>query len=181
MLWLIVRPPGATQVDTVDSPSTASSLVGSTTPTTQVGTTTPSTSPTTSVTAPPSSLPDTTAATVPTGVAPPVVTSGSTTPTSAGPPATSPPPPSAGPSTYGGVGGQVTVRVDAGSLVLVDVQATSGYAVTEQKTSSSEIEVAFEDSAGHRTRVKIRLQDGQVSAEVQEDGSGSSGGGSGSG
>ena len=76
-------------------------------------------------------------------------------------------PPATGPTTYSGIGGQVTVRVDGGALVLLGVQPTPGYTVAEQKVQPSEIEVRFENASA-RTRIRLRLKDGAVEAEVQE-------------
>ena len=76
-------------------------------------------------------------------------------------------PPATGPTTYSGIGGQVTVRVDGGALVLLAVQPTPGYAVAEQKVQPSEIEVRFENASAW-TRIRVRLKDGAVEAEVQE-------------
>jgi len=144
-VWLGARPPGSTQVDTVDSPSIATTVPTSATPSSPV--VSPST---------------------------PAVSSGGPAPTAAtvaptAAPTTQSPPPSSGPQTYGGLGGQVTVRVDAGNLVLVSVRPSAGYAVAEQKAETDDIEVRFEGAAG-RTRVRIRMQNGVVSPEVQENG-----------
>jgi hypothetical protein len=63
------------------------------------------------------------------------------------------------------------VRVDAGSLVLVSARPAAGYVVAEQKARPDDVEVRFEGPAG-RTRVRVRLIEGVVSPEVQEDGPG---------
>ncbi len=173
-VWLGARPPGSTQVDTVDSPSIA------TTPSPGTDGTSPATPATTG---PTSTVTTSVATTVPTSATPsspvvspstPAVSSGGPAPTAAtvaptAAPTTQSPPPSSGPQTYGGLGGQVTVRVDAGNLVLVSVRPSAGYAVAEQKAETDDIEVRFEGAAG-RTRVRIRMQNGVVSPEVQENG-----------
>jgi len=56
----------------------------------------------------------------------------------------------------------------------VSANPTSGYVITEQKVAADEIEVRFEDGST-RTRIRVRLDHGQLVGEVQEDGSGSSG------
>jgi hypothetical protein len=174
-VWLGARPPGSTQVDTVDTPSiptaprtvtdgTSPGTPVSTGPSSTVVSSVPTSVPTT---APPSSAPSAPQASA--GTIP------SSAPAAAAPtaaPSSAPsPPPSSGPQTYGGVGGQVTVRVDAGNLVLVSVQPAAGYTVAEQRARPDDVEVRFEGPAG-RTRVRIRMNDGVVSPEVQEDGPG---------
>jgi hypothetical protein len=174
-VWLGARPPGSTQVDTVDSPSIATAPrtgTDGTNPSTPVMTGGPASTVATSVTGSvptstptaPSTPPPSAAGTVP----PPATT---VTPPTAAPPSAPPPPPSSGPQTYGGLGGQVTVRVDAGNLVLVSVQPAAGYVVAEQRARPDDVEVRFEGPAG-RTRVRIRLDAGVVSPEVQENGPG---------
>jgi hypothetical protein len=172
-VWLGARPPGSTQVDTVDSPSIATSPRTGTEgsgPSTPVTTGRPTSTVATSVTV--SAL-----TSAPTSSAPPApVGPGPTTsaPSAAPPPAaptTQAPPPSSGPQTYGGLGGQVTVRVDAGNLVLVSVRPAAGFAVTEQRARPDDVEVRFEGPSG-RTRVRIRLEGGVLSPEVREDGPG---------
>ena len=123
----------------------------------------PTTNP--AVTAPPAGGP----AGTPSPTAPPTAAA----PTAA-PPVTAPP--SSGPTTYRGIGGTVTVRVDAGSLVLVSAAPTSGFVISEQRTAPDEIEVRFEGPST-RTRIRVRLDHGLASGEVQEEGSGSSGSG----
>jgi hypothetical protein len=169
------RPPDSTQVDTVDSPSIATAPrtgTDGTSPSTPVTTGGPASTVATSVTA---SVP-TSAPTVPgtpaqssAGTVPPVATT--VAPPTAAPSSSPTAPPSSGPQTYGGLGGQVTVRVDAGNLVLVSVRPTAGYTVAEQRARPDDVEVRFEGPAG-RTRVRIRLDGGVVSPEVQEDGPG---------
>jgi hypothetical protein len=174
-VWLGARPPGSTQVDTVDTPSIP------TAPTTGTDGTSPSTPVTTGgpattvITSVPASVP-TTASPSPAPSAPPASAETPPAATTVAPPTAAPstapaPPPSSGPQTYGGLGGQVTVRVDAGNLVLVSVRPASGYTVAEQRARPDDVEVRFEGPAG-RTRVRIRMEDGVVSPEVQEDGSG---------
>jgi hypothetical protein len=177
VVWLMAGPPERSQVDTVDSPTSPSSVattpapsaVPTTAPAATVPSSAPSTiaSPTTSVvpTAPPSAAPGSTAAPTATPPAPP--TAPSTAPISTTPP-------SSGPRTWSGVGGAVTVRLDAGSLVLVSANPIGGYVITEQKVAADEIEVRFEDSTS-RTRIRVRLDHGQLVGEVQEEGSGTSG------
>ena len=174
-VWLGARPPGSTQVDTVDTPSIATAPrtgTDGTNPSTPVTTGGAVSTVATSVTASaptstptlPSTPPPSAAQTVP----PPATT---VTPPTAAPSSAPPPPPSSGPQTYGGLGGQVTVRVDAGNLVLVSVRPAAGYVVAEQRARPDDVEVRFEGSAG-RTRVRIRLDGGVVSPEVQENGPG---------
>ena len=64
--------------------------------------------------------------------------------------------------------------MDAGSLVLVSAAPTSGFVISEQRTAPDEIEVRFEGPST-RTRIRVRLDHGLASGEVQEEGSGSSG------
>ena len=66
--------------------------------------------------------------------------------------------------------------MDAGALVLVNAAPTTGFVISEQRTAPDEIEVRFE-GPGARTRIRVRLDHGQASGEVQESGSGSSGSG----
>src|SRR6185503_15513292 len=106
---------------------------------------------------------------VPTTIVPvPSTSPGATAPIAtapaAGPSPTAPPtaPPSSGPTTWRGVGGAVTARVDAGALVLVDAAPTTGYVISEQRTAPDEIEVRFEGPGG-RTRIRVRLDQGQAS------------------
>lgn len=174
-VWLGARTPGTTQVDTVDTPSIPTAPTtgtGTTSPTTPVTTGRPSATTATSVHAvSPTSAPRT-PATAPTGSTAggtaPATTAGASVPPPAAP-TTQPPPPSSGPQTYGGLGGQVTVRVAAGNLVLVGVRPSPGYAVTDQKAEPDEVEVRFEGAAG-RTRVRIRMEGGALSPEVEENG-----------
>ncbi len=49
------------------------------------------------------------------------------------------------------------------------MRPSPGFAVAEQKAEPDDVEVRFEGAAG-RTRVRIRLQNGVVSPEVQENG-----------
>jgi hypothetical protein len=173
-VWLGARPPGSTQVDTVDSPSIATAPRPGTDGTSPAApaTTGPTSTAATSVatTAPTSAVPSSAAA-----PSTPAVNSGGPAPTAAtvAPPTAAPttqsPPPSSGPQTFGGLGGQVTVRVDAGNLVLVSVRPSAGYAVAEQKADPDDVEIRFEGTAG-RTRVRVRLANGVVSPEVQENG-----------
>jgi hypothetical protein len=172
-VWLGARPPGSTQVDTVDTPSIATAPrtgTDGTSPSTPVTTGGPASTVVTSVpgsvatTAPPLSTPS-----APTPSAPPSSVGAAPSaapPTAAGSSAPSPPP-SSGPQTYDGLGGQVTVRVDAGNLVLVSVRPAAGYVVAEQRARPDDVEV--QGPAG-RTRVRIRLDGGVVSPEVQENG-----------
>ena len=143
-LWLVAQPTESTQVDIVDAPTTPSPVVTNvvdSTPVTSAPTTTavvPSTSsvPSTTTVGPaPSSGPAPAAPPAPTTA--PVSVSGPTTVV----------PPASGPTTYSGIGGQVTVRVDGGALVLLAVQPTPGYTVAEQKVQPSEIEVRFENAS----------------------------------
>jgi hypothetical protein len=173
-VWLGARPPGSTQVDTVDTPSIATAPrpgTDGTSPSTPVTTGGPASTVVTSVTAsvattaPPPSTPSAPPSSA--GAAPSAAPSAAP-PTAAQSSAPSPPP-SSGPQTYGGVGGQVTVRVDAGNLVLVSVRPAAGYTVAEQKARPDDVEVRFEGPAG-RTRVRIRLDGGVVSHEVREEG-----------
>jgi hypothetical protein len=173
-VWLGARPPGSTQVDTVDTPSIATAPrtgTDGTSPSTPVTTGGPASTVVTSVpasvatTALPSSTPS---APPSSGGAAPSAAPSAAPPTAAGSSAPAPPP-SSGPQTYGGVGGQVTVRVDAGNLVLVSVRPAAGYTVAEQKARPDDVEVRFEGPAG-RTRVRIRLDGGVVSPEVREEG-----------
>jgi hypothetical protein len=168
-VWLMVRPPGGSEVHTVDSPTTP--------PT--VATSAPTTAP--STTAPATTIPEpsTSAALAPIGSAPGAGSS-PTAPTTAAAPTTAvvpTAPPSSGPVPYRGVGGVVTVRVDAGALVLVNAAPTTGYVISEQRTTPDEIEVRFA-GANSGTRIRVRLDHGQVTGEVQESGSGTSGSGS---
>ena len=172
-VWLMVRPVDRSEVHMVDSPTTPPAVVTSP-PTTIPSSTVPATTvaPTTILPVP-STGP---AATVPGAL--PGATSPTSPPTAAEP--TAPPasaPPSSGPTTYRGIGGSVTARVNAGALVLVGATPTGGYAITEQRTAPDEIEVRFEGPSG-RTRIRVRLDNGRPSGEVQEEGSGSSDSGS---
>jgi hypothetical protein len=176
-VWLGARPPGSTQVDTVDSPSIATAPrpgTEGTRPTTPVTTAGPASTVATSAVAktPTSAVPSSATATTASviGGSAPAATAGSVAPPTAAP-TTQGPPPSSGPQTYGGVGGQVTVRVDAGNLVLVAVRPSPGYAVTEQKAEPDDVEVRFEGASG-RTRVRIRMEDGLLAPEVREEGAG---------
>ena len=174
-VWLGARPPGSTQVDTVDSPSVATApnpgtdgtspaAPVTTGPTSTVATSVATTVPTSAT---PSSVPPAATPNPAVGSGGPAPTAATVAPTAA--PTTQSPPPSSGPQTYGGLGGQVTVRVDAGNLVLVSVRPSAGYAVAEQKAEPDDVEVRFEGAAG-RTRVRVRLENGVVSPEVQENG-----------
>ena len=170
-VWLGARPPGSTQVDTVDSPSVATAPnpgTDGTSPAAPV-TTGPTSTVTTTVptSATPSSAPPAASPNPAVSSGGPAATAATVAPTAA--PTTQSPPPSSGPQTYGGLGGQVTVRVDAGNLVLVSVRPSAGYAVAEQKAEPDDVEVRFEGAAG-RTRVRVRLDNGVVSPEVQENG-----------
>jgi hypothetical protein len=71
------------------------------------------------------------------------------------------------PATYRGTGGAVTARITGGVLQLVSSQAAPGYVVTEQKADATEIEVRFEGLAG-RTRIVLRLENGRISPEIDE-------------
>ena len=167
-VWLMVRPPDRSDVHTVDSPTTPPSVV--TSPSTIA---LPSTLPATTV-VPTTILPVPT--TSPAVTAPPAGTTSPTAPPTAAAPTAAPPvtaPPSSGPTTYRGIGGTLTVRVDAGSLVLVSAAPTSGFVISEQRTAPDEIEVRFEGPST-RTRIRVRLDHGLASGEVQEEGSGSS-------
>jgi hypothetical protein len=177
-VWLGARTPGTTQVDTVDTPSVPTAPTtgtDGTSPTTPVTTGTPTSSVTSVPASTPSSVPQPTVTAPPTapagstagGTAPATTAGGSVPPPAA--PTTQAPPPSSGPQTYGGLGGQVTVRVNAGNLVLVGVQPSPGFVVTDQKAEPDDVEVRFEGAAG-RTRVRIRMENGVLSPEVREDG-----------
>jgi uncharacterized membrane protein YgcG len=145
-IWLASRPADQTQVDTVSSPtSPISSTLPTTVPTT-LATTTPTAPPTIGPTAPGASP-------VP---APSVPTQTTTSPRSA-----------SGPVTFRGAGGSVTARVQGGVLQLLSVQPAAGYRVSEQRVDPDEIEVRFESDAG-RTQVKLRLEQGRISPEVDE-------------
>jgi hypothetical protein len=173
-VWLGARPPGSTQVDTVDTPSIATAPrtgTDGTSPGTPLTTVGPASTVATSVTASvPTSAPAAPSTPPPSagGTVPPAAT---VAPSTAAPSSAPPAPPSSAPQTYGGLGGQVTVRVDAGNLVLVSVRPAPGYVVAEQRSRPDDVEVRFEGPAG-RTRVRIRLDGGVVSPEVQENGPG---------
>jgi hypothetical protein len=153
-IWLATRPADQTHVDTISSPTspTIPSTTLPTTPTT-VATTVPPTPPTIAASAP-----------VTNPLAPPLFPSPTTTPRA----------PSA-PVSFRGVGGRITARVQGGGLQLVSVQPAAGYVVTELKVDSAEIEVRFEGDAGE-TRIKVRLEEGRISPEVEERTSGGDGG-----
>jgi hypothetical protein len=172
-VWLMIRPPDRSEVHIVDSPTTPPTLVTSP-PSPSAPTTAPTRGVPTTIIPVPSTSP---AVTAPIATAPAAGPSPATPPTAAAPTTPATAPPSSGPTTYRGVGGAVTVRVDAGALVLVNAAPTTGFAISEQRTAPDEIELRFEGPGG-RTRIRVRLDHGQASGEVQESGSGSSGSGS---
>jgi hypothetical protein len=70
-------------------------------------------------------------------------------------------------STYTAPGGRATVRVSGGVLTLVDFSANPGYAAEVEKSEPDDVEVRFRPASGPESRIRVRLQNGAVSAETE--------------
>jgi hypothetical protein len=148
-----------TTVPSTTSPVTTSpvSVVTPSAPTTTVRrsappATTPATQPTTATTEPtPSTVPPTTVppTTVPPTTVAPTTTLGAVT------------------EVFSGIGGTITVRMEAGTLTLVSYQAAGGFTATVVHGAGSKIDVNFESST-HLTKLDVDLIDGAMVPQIEE-------------
>lgn len=70
-------------------------------------------------------------------------------------------------TVFSGEGGSITVRQQDGSLSLVSYTSVAGYTVDIQHSQGDRVEVRFESSS-HRTRIRIDLENGSMSPEIEE-------------
>lgn len=69
--------------------------------------------------------------------------------------------------TYTAPGGRVTVRFSGGALTLLDSSANPGYAAEVQNVAADEIEVRFHPTSGPESRIRVRIEGGTVSPEIE--------------
>jgi cytoskeletal protein RodZ len=102
----------------------------------------------------------------------PTSTSPPTTPTShddhggtTTPPSTAPVPPAT--KTYTSIGGRVTIRFANGRLTLVSYTPSAGYTTEVHTNTPTDIELRF-SNGGSESRIRVRVQDGQLRPEITE-------------
>ncbi len=81
---------------------------------------------------------------------------------------TSTPPPSSATEVFEGTGGSVTVRLHDGEFSLVSYVARAGYEATVNHSGGDRVEVRF-NSPGHRTNIRVDLEDDGMEPSVEED------------
>lgn len=137
---------------------------------TSVPTSAPTSAPTTADVGATSSPTSAASTSVPASTTLSTVGSGTTAPgtsTSVAPTTAAPPAPVT--STYSGIGGSITVRLQAGTLSLLSTQPAAGYAVTETRTEADRVEVRFHDG-DRETRIRVELVGGAMQPDIRESG-----------
>lgn len=81
-------------------------------------------------------------------------------------PTTAPPPPVT--EVFSGEGGSVTVRLQNGTLELVSFDPADGFSAEVQHIADDRVEVRFE-SDGHRTNIRIDIEDGAMVPSIDEE------------
>ena len=70
--------------------------------------------------------------------------------------------------TFSGNLGSITVRSDGNALTLVSVNPVAGAVVADQEERADRVRVEFENDAGARTRIEVRLENGAMVPDIQE-------------
>ncbi len=71
--------------------------------------------------------------------------------------------------TFSGAGGSITVRQDGDRLTVVAANPSSGFQANEDRQSGSRVQVTFK-SDDHQTQISVRLSDGVMKPNVDEQG-----------